>query len=219
LIKLLFVISIFFLSLNARENPFFNPKGETVPVTSNQGTSLSPLKQASLSLPSTARVIESVTIKYKNLDGSQDSKSMSLNNSIDWHLPLFVSQSYQSANDTLSKTKKRRQAKSKVISKTTDTKLLHLKFISFDANAKTLKVSTKDAMLRNFLLVKPHRIVFDLKRDIDIRSYSKKSPRGSIFTKIRIGNHKGYYRVVVELDGYYSYKLHHTNGKYIFELH
>jgi len=218
LIKLLFVISIFFLSLNARENPFFNPKGETVPVTSNQDTSLSPLKQASLSLPSTARVVESVTIKYKNLDGSQDSKSISLNNSIDWHLPLFVSQSYQSADDIPSKTKKRRQAKTKVVPKTADKKLLHLKFISFDANAKTLKVSTKDAMLRDFLLVKPHRIVFDLKRDIDIRSYSKKFSQ-SIFTKIRIGNHKGYYRVVVELDGYYSYKLHHTNGQYTFELH
>ena len=215
MIKLFFTISIFFLSLNARENPFFNPEGETIPVTSNKNTSLSPLKQASLSLPSTARVIQSVTIKYKNLDGSQQTKSISLNNAIDWHLPLFVSQSYQNLDENIEKPKSTIKRKTK----TADKRLLHLKFISFDANIKTLKVTTNDKMLRNFLLVKPHRIVFDFKRDIDIRSYIKKSPKGSIFTKIRIGNHKGYYRVVVELDGYYSYKLSHTKDNYIFQLH
>ena len=31
--------------------------------------------------------------------------------------------------------------------------------------------------------------------------------KNSVFTKIRVGNHDGYYRVVVELDGYYRYKL------------
>jgi len=207
LIKLFFLIFIFFLSLNARENPFFNTEGDVVPVTSNIDTSLSPLKQASLSLPSTARVIESVTIKYKNLDGSQDTKSISLDNKIDWHLPLFVSQSYQNLQD--------REKSVKYSYK----KLLHLKFISFDEDEKTLKVTTNDKMIRNFLLVNPHRIVFDFRRELDIRSYIKKSPKDSIFTKIRIGNHKGYYRVVVELDGYYSYKLHHTKNEYIFKLH
>ena len=215
MIKLFFVISIFFLSLNARENPFFNPEGETIPVTSNSYTSLSPLKQASLSLPSTARVIQSISIKYKNLDGSQQTKSIFLNNAIDWHLPLFISQSYQNLDENLEKPK----SISRVKAKTIDKKLLQLKFISFYENGKTLKITTKDKMIRNFLLVKPHRIVFDLKRDIDIKSYSKKTPKGSIFTKIRIGNHKGYYRVVVELDGYYSYKLSHTKNLYTFKLH
>ena len=221
MIKLLFVLSLFFLSLDARENPFFNPKGETVPITSNENTSLAPLKQVSLSFPSTARVIESVTIKYKNLDGSEQTKSISLNNSIDWHLPLFISQSYQSLDDNQESIKNTTEIKTttKITSKSVYKNLFHLKFISFDENDKNLKVITKDKMIRNFLLVNPHRIVFDLKRDIDIRSYSKKSPKGSIFTKIRIGNHKGYYRVVVELDGYYSYKLLHTKNQYIFTLH
>lgn len=213
--KLLFIISIFCLSLYARENPFFNTESEAMPVTSNEKVSLSPLKQASISLPSTARVLESVTIKYKNLDGSQQTKNISLNNAIDWHLPLFISQSYQNLDENLETPKTTNRIKNKTIYK----KLLHLKFISFDENAKTLKVTTKDKMIRNFLLVKPHRIVFDFKRDIDIRSYIKNSPKASIFTKIRIGNHRGYYRVVVELDGYYTYKLHHTNNQYIFKLH
>ncbi len=39
-----------------------------------------------------------------------------------------------------------------------------------------------------------------------IKSYIKNIPK-SIFTKVRVGNHNGYYRVVVELDGYYRYKL------------
>ena len=213
MIKLLFVISIFFLSLNARENPFFTPEGQSVPVTSNMDTPLTPLKQVSLSLPSTARVIESVTIKYKNLDGSQDKKSISLNNKVDWHLPIFVSQSYQNPQDFQNRKNTNKSTKHSY------KKLLHLKFISFYEDAKTLKVITNDKMIRNFLLVNPHRIVFDFKRELDIRSYIKKSPKDSIFTKIRIGNHKGYYRVVVELDGYYSYQLHHSKNEYIFKLH
>jgi hypothetical protein len=208
------------LSLSARENPFFNTGGEGVPVTSNEETALSPLKQASLSFPSTARVLQSVTIKYKNLDGSQDSRSISLNNAIDWHLPLFVSQSYQNPESNLRLVQNAKKVKKKydIRSKTSDKKLLHLKFISFKSNGRRLTVTTKDKLIRNFLLVTPHRIVFDFKRDIDIRSYSKKFPKDSIFTKIRVGNHTGYYRIVVELDGYYSYKLLHTKNQYIFTL-
>ena len=72
-------------------------------------------------------------------------------------------------------------------------------------------------MLRNFLLVQPHRIVMDFDRDASIKSYIKDDING-IFTKIRVGNHSGYYRVVVELDGYYRYKMNASNGTYIFKL-
>ncbi len=72
-------------------------------------------------------------------------------------------------------------------------------------------------MLRNFLLVNPHRIVMDFKRDTDIRSYIKKYPK-DIFRSVRIGGHKGYYRVVVELDGHYRYSMKKTSDGYVIKL-
>lgn len=212
--KLLLVAFVFLSSLYARENPFFNEEGEGVPMTSNADESLTPLKNASLSFPSTARVIESIVVNYKNLDGSQSSKNLVLNNSIDWHLPLFISQSYNE-NKTTNEISQIDQAEKPGNSYK---KILSLNFISIYEAGKNLKVETEDKMIRNFSLVRPHRIVFDVAKNIDIRSYAVNAPKDSIFTKIRVGNHKGYYRVVVELDGYYAYELETEKNNYIFKL-
>jgi hypothetical protein len=53
-----------------------------------------PLKRATIAISSQARVIKKVTVEFKNLDGSIESKSIDLDNAIDWHLPLFISQKY-----------------------------------------------------------------------------------------------------------------------------
>lgn len=211
MIKVLTLTLLFMLTLNARENPFFPTKGEVdIPFTTNQKTILTPLKQASLELPSTARTLQSITVEYKNLDGSIAKKSITLGNSIDWHLPLFVSQNYGDGKVTNSCSKK---------SKEEFHLLAELKFISFYESKKRLKLITKDKMIRNFLLVKPHRIVCDFKRDIDIRSYEKDmTKKGSIVKQVRVGNHRGYYRVVIELDGFYRYKTQKLENGYSFNL-
>lgn len=51
-----------------------------------------------MEVPLNARLIKKVTIEFENLDASLESKSIELNNAIDWHLPVFVSQSYSKAN-------------------------------------------------------------------------------------------------------------------------
>ena len=205
---------IIVVSLQARENPFFPVKGETdIPITSNQAIEIEPLKRATITLPSTARTIESITIKYKNLDGSIAEKNELLGQSIDWHLPLFVSQNYGDTSPQSTQIKKKtRKKKAKYV------KIASLKFISLYEDDKKMKIFTKDKMIRNFLLVKPHRIVCDFKRDIDIRSYEKNNIKNSLFTKVRVGNHKGYYRVVIELDGYYRYSIKTLKNSYLITL-
>jgi hypothetical protein len=210
--KILFLLLSFSILLSARENPFFAAQGEQdIPITSNKEKNYAPLQRATISLPSTARVIEGVTIKYKNLDGSQDTKSITLENAVDWHLPIFISQSYTQENVQM--------PKSKTPIAQAYTKIASLKFISLYENENNLKILTKDKMLRNFLLVKPHRIVCDFKRDIDIRSYIKLAPKSSKFKKVSFGTHSGYYRVVVELDGYYSYDIKKIKDGYVVHLH
>jgi hypothetical protein len=208
--KIFLFLFVSLLSLEARDNPFFPSKDEQdMPLSSNQQDVDMPLKRATITLPSTARTIQSVSVKYKNLDGSIEETKVALHNSIDWHLPLFLSQNYGSSPSEI-KTKN-------IAAKKVFTNIASLSFAQFYYINKELKIITKDEIIRDFLLVKPHRIVVDFKRDIDIRSYEKEIFKSS-FTKVKIGNHNGYYRVVIELDGYYRYKLKKTKEGYIFQL-
>ncbi|WP_457749383.1 AMIN domain-containing protein [Sulfurimonas sp.] len=215
MIKAFLLISVYFVLLQARENPFFPINSDQdIPVTSNQVNTLPKLKRATVVLPSTARVIESVSVEYKNIDGSIAHKKVVLKNAIDWHLPIFISQNYNESNNNITAKKQKSKHTQKVHYK----KIASLKFISFYADKNRLKIVTKDKMLRNFLLVKPHRIVCDFKRDTDLGSYVKNAYKNSLFTKIRVGTHKGYYRVVIELDGYYTYTVHQIQNGYLIQL-
>jgi len=182
------------LTLSARENPFFpSPGDKDISYTSNEDKSQPFLKRATITLPPQARILQKVTIHYKNLDGSQESKSIELKNSVDWHLPIFISQNYNTSLNVKKDTIKFK-------------KLAHIKYATFYASDKILKIITKDKIIRNFLLVQPHRIIMDFKKETNMKTYIKKIS-DSVFTKIRVGNHSGYYRIVIELDGYYRYKL------------
>jgi len=222
LIQILFSLLLLTFSLQARENPFFAAQGEQdIPITSNQDTSIEPLKRATITLPSSARVIEGVTINYKTLDGAKHTKSIKLDNSVDWHLPIFISQSY--SQDLKAPPVKKASKAKKVKQKHTTTqvykKFAALKFISLHESKDNLKIMTKDKMIRNFLLVKPHRIVCDFKRVTALGSYKKLAHKSSKFTQVSFGTHKGYYRVVIELDGFYRYKLTEIKNGYLIVLH
>lgn len=210
MIKILMMSLVIMISLSARENPFFPSKNETdIPITTNKVSATQVLERATLTLPSTARTIESVTVTYKNIDGSITSKKEELGYRIDWHLPIFIS---QNIGDNTVVPRKKRAPKEKFV------KLASLSFISLYESKNRIKIITKDKMIRNFLLTQPHRIVCDFKRDIDIRSYVK-IPKGQHrVKKIRVGNHKGYYRVVIELDGHYRYTKTDAKEGYYFNL-
>ena len=164
LIKFLITTLFLLTSIEARENPFFPSDGEKDIIYTNKQSTLPPLKRATIALPTYARVIESVTINYKNLDGSQESKSVELDNTIDWHLPLFISQSYTKSDRKITAQHSQKKKLKKIAS---------FKYITFLNSGKTLKLVTNDKTIRNFLLVKPHRIVLDFERDSSMKNYTK----------------------------------------------
>ncbi len=214
MIRFLFISSLLLITLQARENPFFPAQGEKdIPYTSNKIKTSSPLKRSSISLPSSARNIKKVTITYENLDASIETKSIELDNSIDWHLPIFISQNI-SQTQKIDKDPKLESKKKEVIEYKEIASTKYLKFLTWN---KTLKIVTKDEVIRNFLLVKPHRIVIDFKKDASMKSYTKDNPDG-ICCKVRVGNHNGYYRAVIELDGQYRYKMKKVSDGYVFTL-
>jgi len=215
MIKLLVIYLVLISSLIARENPFFPSSDDAdISFSTNEVNIVEPLKRATVTLPSTARVLQSVTITYKNLDGSIVSHKEVLGNSVDWHLPIFISQNI-GGNEKKIRVKSRSNASKK---KKRFQKLASLSFISLYSDKKNFQLVTKDKLLRNFLLTKPHRIVCDFEREIDIRSYEKTIPKQHRIKKIRLGNHKGYYRVVIELDGLYRYKKTKIKDAYLFTL-
>jgi len=174
-----------------------------MPITSNQITKYPPLKRVAISLPDQARVLEEVTVSYKNLDGSIEKKTIQVDRSVDWHIPLFISQSYNTtdkAEKSTSKVKKR-------------TRNIDFEFINYTISKKEILIHTEDKLIRNFLLVNPHRIVLDFKREANFLSYEK-SLTTIPFKELRMGNHDGYYRVVISLDGRYRYQTDTTNSGY-----
>jgi hypothetical protein len=207
-VKQLLLLGLLVIFLHARENPFFPSQGEEdLPFTSNDIQNFEPLKRAALSLPPHARVLQKVTVEYKNLDGSIESKTINVNNAVDWHLPIFISQSYV---DTVSVLPKEQQEDSHSF-------VGEIAFAKFYEKKKSFKILTSDKLIRNFLLADPHRIVIDFQKDATLKSFIKKNPK-SIFKTIRVGNHKGYYRVVLELDGAYRYQMNIENDGYSFKL-
>ena len=197
----------FYISIvDARENPFFPSLGEKdLPYTTTNVETKPSLKRATIELPSYARVIKKVTIEYENLDASTETKSVELDNSIDWHLPIFISQNYM----INSPKKVKKQVKFSLVAS--------IKYAKFFIDKNKLKIITKDKMLRNFLLVSPHRIVLDFARDTSLKTYVKMLNNEG-FKKIRVGNHNKYYRVVIELDGIYNYDYKKISGGYLFKL-
>ncbi len=209
--KIVFILFLFGITLCARENPFFPVNNETN--TPSYSTNIiqkpEPFKQTTITIPNSARVLQSVTVAFKNIDGSITVKKIPLHKAIDWHDPLIITTKSQLTSKSSSK---------KQVKKLHYKKIASLRFISFYASYKKLKIVTKDRLLRHFKLVKPDRIVLDFKRNADFRTYSF-SKKSKIFQKIVIGNHDGYYRVVVTLDGKYLYKISKKSGYYLIELH
>lgn len=263
MIRILFMALFLFITLNARENPFFPTEGENdIPLTSSKDMTLPVLKRAAVTLPPQARVLQKVTVEFKNLDGSIEHRAIELENSVDWHLPIFISQSYVIDNEApkneiikseivksvvpkniipkneivkietikndLIKNEvfKNDAVKSDVVKNPTAqakvkqinfNKIASMEHIAFFSSDKILKILTKDEMLRNFVMAEPHRIVIDFKREVSFKTYEKQIPK-NIFSSIKIGNHSGYYRVVIELDGLYRYSMKTLPEGFLFTL-
>jgi hypothetical protein len=195
------------IALYARENPFFPDESiESMPITSNQIQKYPLLNRAAISLPDQARVLEEITISYKNLDGSIEKKSIQVNRSVDWHIPLFISQSYATSDE-----------KVMIHSNPKTEQRVDFDFINFQVSEKTIQIKTDDKLRQNFLLVNPHRIVLDFEREANFLSY-KKTLKTVPFTQLRLGNHDGYYRVVITLDGRYRYELESTHSGYRIQI-
>ena len=208
--RILTILIILYSLTLARQNPFKPVVDETViPVSANNIEKVPDFKELRISLPNDARVLKSVTFLYQSVDGSIQKKSIKVNRSIDWHKHIVVTQG--KIESTVSKVKKSRKKDSfKSIYKP-------LPFISFQLTKNRIKIVTEDQKIRSFHLTSPFKVVFDFKRYANFLT-KKVSLNRPPFVGLGIGNHDGYYRVVITFDSSYEYKIKRVTDGYIIDV-
>jgi len=200
------ILSFLFLNSNARENPFLPSKiNKETKKPTNKENLHHPFLSQTINLPSSARVLKEITIKYQNLDGSVSAKTVTVEKGIDWHKPLIIKQKREELSSLSTAKQKKNVTKSKTIKIN--------RFLTVILKNRKIFLKTKDRKIRHFMMTKPNKIIIDFKNPSDIvsKSVNTKVP---FIKNITVGNHKGYYRVVFLLDGYYKYKLHKTSNGY-----
>jgi hypothetical protein len=174
----------------ARENPF-------VPVVTNENNNIIKKEMFSskkITLPNDARVIKSVIFKYQALNGSIKEIEYPINKAIDWHNPIIISTQKQKL----------------------PTEKFQILFLNLYIKNHRLFIQTQDKLIRNFILVKPFRYVIDFKANKNFLTYSKKT--NTFIKNIVLGNHNGFYRVVLYLDGTYKTSIQKTEEGYLIEF-
>lgn len=83
--------------------------------------------------------------------------------------------------------------------------------IGFEAFSKRLIVVSEDQLLRHFMVVDPYKIVLDFKKDSAFYTKTLHVKHGA-FQNIVLGNHSGYYRAAITLDGHYLYEIKEILG-------
>ena len=203
--KKVIVILVFLgLSLLARDNPF-KPvvSSKSLGKATNISKAYQPLKVEKFKLPSSSRVLKKVKFEMLNVDGSMSEVSFDVNKQVDWHREIILS------NMPLKFENKPKKIEPKL--------LKPFKFLTILIDKNKLLLKTKDLLIRQLFFSKPYKIAIDLKRDVSF--YTKIIKLSKLpFTKIVIGNHGKFYRVVLALDGKYRYKIKKNSNGYLVEL-
>jgi hypothetical protein len=192
IILLLIALSI---SLYGRSNPFVGTD-EIGPMSDNNQKILKYFYKDELYLPQEARILKYVKLFHQNYDGSIEQVIRPINAKIDWHEPIIIKQNSQAYRD------ENREYRYDFV----EQKFSGINFVTFLISKTAILLKTKDTLLCEFMLTKPYRLVVDFERDAVIKPKNKKL-FDTFFTHMVLGNHSGYYRIVLYLDNYYDYKL------------
>lgn len=97
------------------------------------------------------------------------------------------------------------------------TEIINFQQVRFLFSDRQIKIETKDRLKKDFALRDPARIILDFATVVDFPS-RKRSLGIPPFSALRLGAHKGYYRVVIELEKASGYKIKPYKYGYILSL-
>jgi len=219
----------------ARENPFSIALDPT-----NAGRTTQIKEQrvdfngTQFTFPSSARILKSVSIVFQNLDGSISEEIIAVDQNIDWHFPLYLhtqKPEIQKKPETLPES----LAKEPEVKKSE--RILTIKMPEMQAQTeekpesmmlgegvgvevvnKSIMIYTKDLKVRDFLISKPYKVVVDFQSTKEAFATKSVDFTKPPFVSATLGNHEGFYRVAIVLDGHYRYDIAKVDGGYSITL-
>lgn len=186
--------------LFAREDPFELKMSPKTSPQSIEGAISKPLKKIEVTLPTTTRILKEVKFVYQKLDGSIATETVKIDSDIDWHYPISISQI-----ENIQEAELKKPVNYKI------------KDFDFTIVGKKIHIYSPYKLEQIFVLPKPFRIVMDLQRGQEIINQDIALKR-LFFKTLSVGTHKNYYRVILELDGQYTYELAQDEKGYIIIL-
>lgn len=207
----LLLLFVLFASLFSRENPFEDINS----VMDSKIQSLKPFKEELFHFESSARILNTITFAYTNLDGSIGQKTISVEKLINWHDLFKLSRIDPIKEPTHALISiKIPQAASNIDGiKPLPTELLKLSLDGYEAS-----IFTKDELLRVLSTQNPSVIYLDFKHK-QRYFYQVKRLDNPPFRKIEFSSHLDFYRIKIFLDGKYGYKILKGNGQYTLTLY
>ncbi|MBZ7964580.1 AMIN domain-containing protein [Campylobacter sp. 2457A] len=214
--RILTIFLIFISFLNADENPFKVEKKEKMIVPQE-------FQERTFKFNSDARILKSITFHYVKADGSEDKLNVDINKSVNWHDSYVLTHSKTpEPSKILDVSVTIPQNTSQETNKTTEVDIpLQIAkiydFISYTVYKNKIKLNTQDDLISDFSVGNPSKIIIDFK---STSIYPTKNIRlkNSIFKRIDFGSHKGYYRLVIYLDGVYNYEIQKDSTGYMVHL-
>jgi len=232
--KILWLFLSLAVILEARENPFETSMSpQTVGKTTQIKDELTDFKSTTLTLPSSARILKSASVTFQNLDGSISEEIVAIDQNVDWHLPLMLSQKTETnapipsvpvvtplpiEKKDLPPAPILKEEKPSSTANTNASNAFKLnEDLSFFINQNEITIFTKESKIRDFLIADPYKVVIDFKK---VNAYGTKSLEfnKAPFVSATLGSHDGFYRIALLLDGHYRYDLQAFNGGYIVKL-
>lgn len=218
------LLSLLTLSLlQARENPFSLALD---PLDAGKATDVKEerveFSSTKITLPSSARILKSASVTFQNLDGSISEEIVAINQDVNWHYPLILlTDKPKSFEPTLAEMMDAKKAQSQKIEQIKMPKLDKSTSIPVAAknatlaegvsveviDAKTIHIYSSDKKARDFLVTSPYKVVVDFLKEKSVFSTKTLELTKAPFVSVTLGNHDGFYRLAILLDGHYRYDI------------
>lgn len=202
------------------DNPFIPPQ----PI--DETAILDDFEKKDVVFNSDARVLKNISVTYITLDGSEKTISLDINQSIDWHHTYaFVKTKSPQITPILdvSVTTPEQFNLTGELNSTLNVEIPNdngklEEFISFASYKNKIKLITQDEIIGNFAVGNPSKIIIDFKKEVSFKTKTLRLKMGTAFNRLTLGAHKGYYRLVIYLDGKYNYKIQKDESGYVITL-
>ncbi|EKG8178714.1 AMIN domain-containing protein [Campylobacter upsaliensis] len=208
---------LFFGFAYANDNPFSGEQNVSI-ITPSSFT------RSDVKFNSNARILKSVSFNYINLDGTEETLVLDVNKSIDWHDTYTIMRSKSPEPSKILDVSVTIPSKGNADSNLSIDVELPIqsgsidRLLTYSVYKNKIRLNANDELVSDFSIGNPSKIVMDFKSNV-ISPSKVVRIKNSFFKRLDFGSHKGYYRLVLYLDGKYNYKIEKdASGYTIFIL-